>query len=47
MRLDPGDILVFDGDLEHAGAAYTDSNIRLHAYLDVSEYTRTPDSTYK
>jgi len=31
----PGDILVFDGDLVHAGAQYSKPNTRIHAYLTV------------
>ena len=45
--LEPGDVLVFDGDVEHAGAAYPHaSNIRVHVYLDVPQYTRVPNSTH-
>jgi len=32
--LDKGDMLIFRGDLIHAGSAYDEENIRLHVYLD-------------
>ena len=35
-----GDILVFDGDLIHAGAGYDKENVRIHAYLDVDDIYR-------
>lgn len=33
--IQPGDFLVFRGDLVHAGAAFKEFNIRIHAFLDV------------
>jgi ectoine hydroxylase-related dioxygenase (phytanoyl-CoA dioxygenase family) len=33
--LNPGDLLVFDGDVSHAGASYALPNTRVHVYLDV------------
>jgi len=36
LRLRAGDLLIFDGDLVHAGAAYPDAaNTRLHLYVHV------------
>ena len=35
LTLNCGDMLVFRGDLVHAGAAFDQLNVRLHAYLDV------------
>ena len=37
VRLAPGDVLVFDGDVLHAGASYCECNLRLHTYLEVPE----------
>ena len=34
LSLLPGDIIVFEGDVIHAGAAYSQANLRVHAYLD-------------
>lgn len=34
VALSRGDVVVFDGDVVHAGAAYSDQNIRLFVYLD-------------
>lgn len=43
----PGDIVVFRGDLIHAGAAYPDrSNVRVHAYVDVRGFVRQSNATY-
>ena len=36
INLDAGDFVLFDGDLVHCGAAYTKTNYRLHAYVDVA-----------
>ena len=35
VQLEAGDILLFDGDVVHAGAAYAEKNTRLHVYLDL------------
>ena len=37
----PGCMLVFDGDVAHAGAWYACSNVRVHMYLDVDGIDRT------
>ena len=41
-----GDVLIFRGDLIHAGAAYTQRNIRLHCYIDSQWVTRQTNATY-
>ena len=46
VRLAPGDVLVFDGDVAHAGASYCECNLRLHTYLDVPEVVRERDHTW-
>lgn len=46
LRLNRGDILIFRGDLLHAGSEYYVQNIRLHAYIDVPKYKRLPNMTY-
>ena len=35
VLIPPGAILVFDGDVAHAGASYATPNTRVHVYLDV------------
>ena len=47
VQLEVGDILLFDGDVVHAGAAYAYANTRLHVYLDVRGVEhRELDTTY-
>ena len=41
-----GDVLVFDGDVVHAGAEYSVANTRVHVYLDVVELKRDSDYTW-
>lgn len=43
--LNRGDLLVFRGDLVHAGAAFGQRNVRIHAYLDVPGVDREKDVT--
>ena len=45
-ELAPGDVLVFDGDAVHAGAAYARPNTRLHLYVDSPAVRRAPNTTY-
>ena len=45
-ELAPGDIVVFDGDAVHAGAAYASPNTRLHLYVDSPAVHRAPNTTY-
>ncbi len=40
-----GDLVVFRGDLVHAGAAYQEENIRLHCYLDHKDVDRKNNRT--
>lgn len=41
-----GDLLCFDGDDVHAGAAYERANTRLHMYIDVSNVNRPKNRTW-
>lgn len=43
LNMDVGDMVVFRGDLVHAGSGYDAENHRLHAYLD-SEYVSRIDN---
>lgn len=47
VYLNKGDVLIFRGDLLHAGAEYYNENIRLHAYIDSKKYKREKNTTYK
>lgn len=42
-KLSSGDIICFEQDVVHAGAAYAENNTRLHVYLDVVGAPRTLD----
>ena len=44
--MNKGDMLCFDGDDVHAGAAYDRSNTRLHMYIDVSNVERKKNRTW-
>ncbi len=44
--LEPGDLLVFSGDVVHAGAAYSKPNGRIHCYLDSVRVERQKNRTY-
>jgi len=44
LSLSRGDVLLFRGDLVHAGSAYDDNNVRLHCYMDMS--VRIPNRTW-
>lgn len=46
VTLDAGDVIVFRGDLVHAGSAYKARNIRLHAYIDHPTVLRPPNRTW-
>lgn len=41
-----GDVVVFEGGVVHAGAAYASENTRVHIYVDSREVVREPNSTY-
>ena len=40
VQLHPGDLLVFEGEVSHAGASYAQPNTRVHVYLDVPDVKR-------
>ena len=46
VRLNVGDVIVFRGDLIHAGSPYTSRNLRLHAYIDHPSVPRPPNKTW-
>lgn len=46
IHLKQGDLLIFNGDLVHAGSWYDCENLRIHAYLDVVGGHRRANSTY-
>lgn len=46
ISLNPGDMLIFRGDLVHAGSKYKDENVRLHAYLDSPLIDRINNRTF-
>lgn len=45
IQFDRGDMLIFRGDLVHAGSSYADSNVRMHCFLDNNE-NRIPNKTW-
>lgn len=45
VKLKKGQLLIFRGDLVHAGSAYASSNFRLHFYLDHPGCSRVSNST--
>jgi hypothetical protein len=47
LALKKGDVLVFRGDLVHAGSAYSKPNVRLHCYLDAEHTDRKPNATWE
>jgi hypothetical protein len=44
IKMNPRDIILFRGDLVHAGAAYEQSNCRMHCFLDCGY--RIPNRTW-
>ena len=44
--LKKGQVLIFDGDMVHAGSAYEKENTRIHLYLDSEEVPRRRNKTY-
>ena len=46
IYLKRGDVLIFRGDLIHAGASYETENIRLHCYLDPTGTNRGSNQTF-
>ena len=46
VPIPPGCILLFDGDVAHAGAAYHTQNTRVHVYMDAEGVDRASDYTW-
>lgn len=46
IHIDVGDILIFRGDLTHAGASYKSTNYRIHIYVDSPTVKRTRNRTH-
>lgn len=46
VELSTGDLLVFRGDLIHAGSAYQNVNYRLHCYVDSNNVKRKANPTH-
>lgn len=46
VDLSPGDVLLFRGDLLHAGSSYTNENVRMHVYLDSAIVSRSFNATH-
>ena len=46
VELEEGDILVFRGDLVHAGSSYSEDNYRIHCFLDSDSVPRTENRTW-
>ena len=46
VELNAGDVLLFDGDVLHAGALYEKDNLRLHVYLDVPALKHEPNASH-
>ena len=44
--LQPGELIVFRGDLVHAGAPFANFNVRVHIFLDHPHIPRRKDSTF-
>jgi hypothetical protein len=46
VELAAGDVIIFRGDLVHAGSPYEKHNVRIHAYLDHPTVSRPPNRTW-
>jgi hypothetical protein len=46
LHLNTGDVVFFRGDLLHSGSSYSQTNLRMHAYLDSDMVPRIPDRTW-
>lgn len=46
VEMKQGDIVLFEGDVIHAGAKYMKENTRIHLYLDSPEVKRLKNKTY-
>jgi hypothetical protein len=47
LKYNRNDLVIFRGDLVHAGSAYEKDNIRLHVYLDSGFVPREAGKTFK
>jgi len=48
LTLAKGDLVIFRGDLSHAGGEYKDKdNLRLHVYVDSKLHKRSPDAIHQ
>ena len=46
LKLDSGDLLLFRADLIHSGSAFSESNLRIHCFMDSPNIKRTGNATY-
>lgn len=46
INMDAEDIIIFRGDLVHAGSSYDENNYRLHAYMDSPRVPRIRNRTW-
>eukprot|EP00457_Paulinella_chromatophora_P015587 gb/GEZN01016230.1/.p1 GENE.gb/GEZN01016230.1/~~gb/GEZN01016230.1/.p1 ORF type:complete len:247 (+),score=33.91 gb/GEZN01016230.1/:93-833(+) len=46
IKLNPGDVLVFQGDFVHAGAGYKEENLRLHAFGNTKTFIVNSSKTH-
>jgi ectoine hydroxylase-related dioxygenase (phytanoyl-CoA dioxygenase family) len=47
VEMKKGDLLLFRGDLVHSGSNYSESNIRLHCFMDPKDnFYRSPNKTW-
>lgn len=46
VRLHPNDMVIFRGDLLHAGTEYAKKNTRIHAYVDSDLFPHKTKKTY-
>ena len=46
VTLSAGDAVIFRGDLVHAGSAYSEQNVRIHAYIDHPSVPRDQNRTW-
>ena len=46
VRMSPGDVLVFEGDVQHSGAGYVHRNLRLHLHMEVPGLKRVPGGVW-
>ena len=46
VKLDPGDMLLFRGDVEHYGVGYPEQHFRGHAYGHAADFEKGAPSVY-